>query len=672
MSNYGNEVKLFDDFTPLSKKEWEEFVKKDLKGKDYKKLLTWESTEGFEILPYFTLDDSEHLSWQKSIPGEPPYTRGHTMKPGWVLCDPLFEHKTEIANKSIKNSIDNGAESVLFKLEAFADEGMLGGDLRGLQIQSQNDFDTLFRDIKMDSFIPLFQCGMATPAVLAMYLNYLEKNNFNADKCSAYFSYDPFTWLAKYGSLPGEDQLIDDNINQIIPFKKFKPLVADGLFYHSAGATIVQEFGIVLAIGSEFLSRGLKNNKSATDVADAFYARVSAGSLLFPEIAKLRALRTLWNKVVSAYDPEAEDSGLFIHSVTSNWNKSILDPHNNMIRATTEVLSAVIGGADMITAEPYDSHFRLPNEFAKRISRNIHHILKHEAHLAKVADPAAGSWYIEKLTDQIAEKAWDFFRLIENQGGIIKALEGRMIQSAIEASRKEKENAFETQKLTVTGANKYPNKDDELPAGIFRSEFTDSLKKKDENVEVDNAALIESLKKAFKDGASLGDVIPNMLNPQKRLFQPVEPVRLTLKTEALRAAVLKFRELNGRLPKAALLLAGDKKMRKLRALFVQNFLACGGYDIREYQADELQKTIQELKSDKPDIIVLCSSDSEYETLVPPFCEAFSEMNTILVLAGYPEEKMDEYRKAGINYFIHRNSNLVNTLSNLHKNLKIID
>ena len=672
MSEKNQLTNLFDDFDPLSKSDWEKIISRDLNGKEYKKILNWRSGEGFEILPFFVRNDIENNPFPKTVPGSAPFTRGRTTEPGWSICERLYEPDPEKGNRQIKKFIEQEADSVLIKTEAYPDAGMLGGDLTGIQLQSQSDFDALFRDVDLNGILPVFNSGVSTPAILAMYLNHLEENDYDMNSCKAHFYYDPFTWLAKHGSLPVEEHVIDKTISELCGYGNYKTLTGDGHFYHSSGATIVQEIGIVLAIGSEFLQRAAESGVPVSDAASSFHARISAGSLLFPEIAKLRALRTLWNKVVTAYDPDSNSSPLLIHSETSPRNKSALDPYNNMLRVTTEALSAVVGGADFITVDPFDAQFREPNDFSQRISRNVQHILKHEAHLSKVNDPGAGSYYLEKLTDKIAAESWDFFRMIEKEGGIVKALEGRMVQDAIKESHDSRQTAFDTQKKSMIGVNKHPRPDEELPKTFYRSEFTDSLHQTDFEMGEDTDHLIEALQSAFENNAALGDVISKLLNPQKQWFQPVEPARLSSTVEQLRAATKAFTKKEDRKPKAALLLAGDKKMRKARASFSQNFLGCGGYELEEFTVDgDFEDTVSTIRDYKPDIVVLCSSDAEYDSLVKPFCDAFREPPPILILAGYPADKIDEYRSAGISFFIHRKANLVGTLQQIHKQLNII-
>ena len=670
MNNIEKNSDLFSEFDELPKEEWELLITRELNLGDYKKRLAWKSKEGFEIDPFYVKDDIGHLPYPKYQPGKWPFTRGNSAEPRWLICEQIFEHKPVDINRQIRSALEKDADAVRVFIEAHADEGMLGGDLRGAQVQSQNDFNLLFEGVEPGELTPVFDTGIATPVYLAMYLNYLDQNKTDPDEASAYFSYDPFTWFAKHGREPVDDSTLKRIIAELTSYSKIRNLNANGLFYQTAGATIVQEIGIVLAIGSEFLCRAVNSGISAEKVVSSFYATVSSDSQLFPGIAKLRALRTLWPKVVKAYEPDAsENARLPIHSVTSSWNKSALDAHNNMLRLTTETLAAALGGAELITTLPFDSHFRTPNDFSLRISRNVQHILKHESYLTKVADPAAGSYYIEQLTDTLCRQGWDFFKMIEKQGGIVEAFKGRMLQQSIENAASEKINAVRFQKKSLVGVNKYPGADEEVTESFYRDEFTDSLKKSEDDFKIPEENLIENIREAFSNGAKPGDLISSFLDPAKQTYPPVVPGRLARPFEELRADVKKYADKKGSVPKVALLLAGDKKMSRARSSFSQNFLGCAGYQIDEYLAyDNFENEAKNVKKDGAQVIVLCSSDSDYDELIGPFRNSFSDENTVLILAGYPEGKTEHYRKAGIDFFIHRKSDIVDTLSKINRKL----
>jgi len=663
---------LFSEFNELSKQEWESLINEDLNIDDYKKRLAWKSDEGFVIQPFFVKDEIAQLPYPKCQPGKLPFTRGNSADADWKICEQIFDHKPGDINKQIRSVRNKGVDSFRIYAEPSADEGMLGGDLRGAQVHSQHDFNSLFEGIEPGDINFVFDTGIASPAYLAMFLNILDQKKANPDDVAACFSFDPFAWLSSRGREPHDENTMNRHIAEMASYKLFRTLNANGLFYQTAGATIVQEIGIILATGSEFLNRALNAGISADAVVSSFYATVSSDSQLFPGIAKLRALRTLWPKVVGAYDSEvSKNARLPVHSVTSSWNKSSLDAYNNMLRVTTETVAAALGGAELITTLPYDSHFKSPNDFSLRIARNVQHILKHESHLTKVADPAAGSYYIEQLTDTLCREGWEFFKMIEKQGGIVEAIKGRMLQHAIENAASGKMDTVRFQKKSLVGVNKYPDTDKETPVTNYRDEFTDSLKKSGDDFEIDGENLVENLKKAFSRGATLGDLLTSILDPAKQMYPPIVPIRLAGPFEKLRMEVKDFEAKYGSAPKVALLLAGDKKMSRARSSFSQNFLGCAGYQIDEYPAyDDLKAEAGKVKKEGVNAVVLCSSDADYESLVGPFCNIFSDEDTVMILAGYPGGKTKEYKKAGIDFFIHRKSDILDALSNLNRKLNL--
>ncbi|MDX2154096.1 MAG: methylmalonyl-CoA mutase family protein [Bryobacteraceae bacterium] len=275
--------------------------------------------------------------------------------------------------------------------------------------------------------------------------------------------------------------------------------------WHDQGATAVQELAYALSAAVEQLANGSK---------PAFVFAI--GSNYFFEIAKLRAARLLWQQVAQAF---GATEPVAIYARTARSNKSLFDPYTNLLRVTTEALSAAIGGCDALTVEAYgfDSH----------LAANVHHIVKEEAHIDKVADPAAGSYYVESLTHSLAQEAWKLFQQVEAQGGFTAAKPA--IEAAIAASRTAKEKAVASRRRTLVGVNNYPNTMEKTPAsGIIPARW--------------------------------------------RLAQPFENIR---------NRTLRYAKANGRYPKVLLLKRGDVKMRMARAQFCLNFFGCAGFDIVE-------------------------------------------------------------------------------------------
>jgi len=444
-------------------------------------------------------------------------------------------------------------------------------------------------------------------------------------------------------------------------------LAADGAFYHNCGATIIQELGIALSIASEYLANVPEDKRK--QAAKKIWMHLSAGSLYFPEIAKFRAARLLWTRVLDGYNLDS-DIPLTVHTSTSMWNKSIADPHNNMLRATTEATSAAVGGANRITIHPYNTTFEASDTFSRRIARNVSHILDEESHLTAVDNPGDGSYYVEVLTDEIAKKAWEFFQLIEKQGGFQKAVEADIIQVEVGKSRKAKEEALNTRELVLTGVNNYPDADQELPDNLFQSTPADSLPQTDSEPEIDDDHLIDSLTDAFKNGASVGDVISSFLTPQKQLNTALKTYRAAKPFEELRLRTQSLAKSRGKEVSAHLIPIGNKRMRKARATFSQNYLGCAGFQVKNHLGfDSVEEAAKDISIDEADIFVLCSSDEEYPELVEDFCETFGD-ESVLILAGYPKDHLESFKEAGIDLFIYSGSNILETLSEVQDKLGI--
>ncbi|WP_165779137.1 methylmalonyl-CoA mutase family protein [Rhodohalobacter barkolensis] len=643
------ETNLFSDFEPVSRKQWEEQIKKDLKGADYKEKLSWETLEGLTPLPFYRSDDLEKVKYSKSN------TIHQKISSTWTECEPISGSKPSEANEQINKSIEGGVNAFQIRCDISYSDGAIGGNMIGTQLQSQHNFDELISGIDLTDKTLYFDSGMNTPALLAML------QNSDTEIRNAAFFFDPFTFTASHGREPLPTDQLNSIINQLSGDHDFKTLTADGLFYHTSGASIIQELGISLAIASEYLARSTK--EKLTQTARSILFRLSAGPLYFPEIAKFRAVRILWANLLDAYGIDSSVP-LPIHAETTPQNQTLSDPHNNLLRATTEAMSAVIGGVDSLLIQPHDSQFNRSNPFSSRISRNIHHIINEESHFGKVADPAAGSYYVEVLTDEIAEKSWEFFQMIEKQGGFMESLKNRVIQPKVADSKKRKLEAYATGKRTLVGTNNYPNSDEELPDVVISTDFTNALEVTDDSAEIDLSNLISSLSEAFKSDALVGDLFSSYFEPQKVLYTTLEPFRAGEIFESIRRRTEKEVEKNGKNTRVQLVPIGNIKWRKLRATFASNILGCAGFEIDSpIGYNSAEEAFNELKNSTSDLYVLCGADADYEEMTKSFCAKFSK-HGLLILAGKPADSdlESKYRDYGIQHFIYSGMNIPKVLS----------
>ncbi|MDZ7720086.1 MAG: methylmalonyl-CoA mutase family protein [Balneolaceae bacterium] len=650
-TNKNGQKKRLWDFEPVSKIKWEEQVKEDLKGADYKAKLSWNPHEGFKAAPFYTREDLKDLE----------HNAEDTIlsKAKWSCCEPIYETTPEKVNGAIKKAIRKESGSFYIQSKSSWKSGMLGGDMHGAQIQKQTDFDRFMDGIEVENVDFTFDSGMTTPALVAMMKNH--SKNFSNSK----FIFDPFAYIAERGRLPIGEEKLKAIVNDLASQKNMKTLCADGLFYHRAGATIVQELGIALAAASEYLSLIDEENKE--NAVNTLFVRLAAGPLYFPEIAKFRAIRLLWNQLMAAYGFKNSPE-LTVIAETSKTNKTLTDQHNNLIRTITESMSAVLGGVNQLMVHPYDFLESTPGEFSRRIARNVQYILREESHFDKVADPSAGSYYIENLTSTIAKKAWEYFQSIENEGGILQSLKNGSIQEVINRSEQEREDAVNRGKNILVGTTYYANAEEELPDVSDPRSFADSLKLTDYEFNEAGNKLIKSLQQAFKKEATVGDVIESMLKPEKVLYQTIEETRIGAIFDEIRLRTDSLSEKTGIEPVVHLIPVGDVKWRNARATFSHNTLGCGGFTIDHPTGyDSINKATEKIETGDADIFVLCSSDKEYENLIEPFCEAFADKG-ICILAGHPGDNEERYRTAGIDLFIHKSMNIPAMLLNIQNDL----
>ncbi len=659
-----NQESLFEEFPPVSREKWEQLIKKDLGGADYKKKLRWDTGEGVEVLPFYRRDDID------SYPPLLPEHRGR-----WTICAPVFDRSVEEANDSARRAIAGGADALQFKIRLRSTSGMLGGDLEGTSVQGQEDFNKLFENIDLENIAVAFDTGMASPLILAMARNHLDDLSPNS-KPKLSFSYDPFTYIAEKGQLPKRRPLLENEIVDLaqnaLDLPGLKTLCAGGRFWHNTGGLAIHELGLSLASASEYLALLTDRGMAVGDAAKTIHFRLAAGAKYFPEIAKFRAMRTLWKQLLESYGCQQEISA-HIHAESSTWNKTLYDAHMNMLRTTTEAMAAAIGGADILTVKPFDRAFREPDPFSQRIAKNSQIIMQEESYFDKVADPAAGSYYIEKLTHEIAGEAWDYFREVEKEGGVMTSLENGSVQATIESVQQQRDYAIARRGRIFVGTNQYPNPDERMKDDIDSPFTAVSLEETDYEFDPDTGeeALITAIRSALAEGARLGDLVPNLYQEDwsKHEIRTVSAYRGARDFEELRLATEKHSDT----PRVLTLPMGDKKMRKARSTFTSNFFGCAGYEIEDpIGFDSVEKAAEAVRETVPDIAVICSSDKEYEELVPALLDKIkgTDPKPLVVVAANPEKLPDLASDDRLEPFIFSGSNVLKTLQTFHQKLGI--
>lgn len=611
---------LFSDFPAVSTQEWMDKITVDLKGADYEKRLVWKTYEGFKVKPFYRQEDLEGLKTTEGLPGQFPYLRGNKKNDNtWFIRQDIQVDNPEEANAKALDLLNKGIDSLGFKIK--------GKDV------SEEFIHTLLKDICCECIELNFKtCQRQTVKLARFVTQYFKEKGYAPEKLQGSFNFDPIGKMLKKGKdrselIPTAKELIEI----LTPYPSFRCIAVNSLQLNNAGAYIYQELGYALAWGNQYLACMTEAGVPVDTAAQKIKFNFGISSNYFMEIAKFRAARLLWAQIVNEYKPSCLCACQMIaHAETSHFNLTLFDAHVNLLRTQTEAMSAALAGVDSMTVTPFDQAYESPNEFSERIARNQQLLLKEEAHLNRIVDPAAGSYYIENLTVSIAKQAWELFLQVEEEGGMTEAVKAGRIQEAVNGSNKARHEAVSKRKEILLGTNQYPNFT-EL-AGE-KSPLTSACCCGNENEESDTE------------------------------FAALNTDRAASEFEALRLQT----EHSGKRPKAFMLTIGNLAMRQARAQFSCNFLACAGYEVIDNLGfPSVEEGVKAAINAQADIIVLCSSDDEYAEYAIP---AFQEVNgrALFIVAGAPA-CMDDLKAAGIENFIHVRCNVLETLREYNKKL----
>ena len=416
--------KLFEEFSHKTLKQWNDKIISDLKGNNYENLI-WESPENIKVDPIYNTESTNKLKGD--------CTFNHL---DWEIEQSL----NNPTNKQILNCLNKGTSALLLKdIPSYDLENLLENVLiQYIQTNIQ------FKSIKnsLDTFISL-----------------IEKRGLEKQSIKGSLHFDPLMDCLKKGALNNDlwenFRLIQE---KIIDLKAFKSINIQGVEYHNAGASISQELAFTLAQLSEYFTNvpHLEPNK--------IQISLGVSTNYFFEIAKFRAIRILWTQILNAF--KKNFIPLYLRAETGLRTCTIFDPYVNMLRTTSQSMSAALGGANIINTSSFNAAFKNDDDFAQRIARNISLILKEESYFHKVSDPSAGSYYIENLTNELSLKAWALFQEIEANGGWIKAVQSNFIQDIIENNAAKQKQSLESNKTHLLGTNLFPNLEEKMTSEV--------------------------------------------------------------------------------------------------------------------------------------------------------------------------------------------------------------
>jgi methylmalonyl-CoA mutase len=674
------------EFPPHTYAEWREAAEALLKGRDFEKALRTRTAEGIVLEPLYMEEVVKRSV--TGVPGLGSRVRGSRvsgyLEKGWLVSQELSAPTPEELNAVALEALQGGQNELNIWLDLPGRRGLDAEQkdrsvgVCGVSVSTVGDVKRLLQGIHMQMISLYWHAGVAAPALLALLATALRERGQELGVVQGCLGFDPVGWKVESGSYPGSEEAVAALMVDLFEVTEremphLQVFDVQGHGYHDAGGSSVQEMAAVLATAVYYLKTLQAAGIEPARVAARMRLSVSIGGQTFLEIAKLRAMRLLWSRVLEAFGVE-DACPMHLHARTGLWNKTVLDPYVNLLRTTTEAFSAVIGGCDSLHVAPFDEVIRESDPFSRRIARNTHSILLEECDLGRVIDPAGGSWAVESLTDQMARLAWKQFQEIEGAGGIVRVLESGRLQEQIEEVRRARELALEERKDVLVGTNSYAQVNETflkraaVDYEVVRRERESALEmwktlREASDVEAALASVraaapgqqMSGLMAAAAAGATLGELTAALsLGADAKASQPLrvrrggEPFeQLRLTAESMRAA--------GRAPSILQINMGPSRGYRLRADWTSGFFQAGGLSVlNETDFPGIDAALESLRSSGARAAILTSSDATYGESAVEWATAIKAAcpQVRLYLAGAPGEQEAAWRAAGIDDFVH--------------------
>ena len=685
-SAVGGREPLLSEFEPATHEQWRAAAEAALKGAPFDKKLLTKTPEGITLQPIYPASSLDGLPHLGGLPGVAPFVRGsrslgHAVTP-WEVCEELVDPLPADAGAALRADGDRGLTGVILRADRAAragldpdraEQGVVGDD--GVSIASADDFEQVLESFDPAQHALYLEPGESGLPLASLLFAMARRKGIDTEALRGSGGFDPLGTLAATGTLDRPIERALDEAASLAAWSRehapsWRPIAASGRPYHDAGASAIEELGFTLATGVAYARALVERGLPVDEACAAIGFRFSVGTSFFTEVAKLRAARLVWAQAVAAFDGGEAARRAWIQARSSAWSTTAADPWVNMIRVTTETFSAVIGGADSVVAAPFDEAVRLPDDFSRRVARNVQSVLADESNLGKVIDPAGGSRYVETLTHEIAEQAWELFREVERKGGIAASLAAGFPQERIAETAKWRADQLGKRRAALIGTNTFPNPaekplDRRTPDfGAVRTARVEALasSKKPAGDQLgaiagaEGAAKVGAAIEAASVGASLGQIHSAVRNEGEAVeIEPLAIHRAGDMYEQLRERAAAIEASRGERPRVFLANMGPIKQHKARADFTTGFFEVGFFEVLGNDGFETPELAAEAALESgADVAVICSTDPTYPELVPRFTAVLEKASPRprVVLAGYPKDQVEAHKAAGVDDFIH--------------------
>jgi len=695
------EFSLGDDFPPASYDEWRALAEADLEGASFEQKLVTHTYEGIDIQPVYTRRDRPGEDDPNGFPGLPPFVRGSrplgAVRTGWDLRPEHAHPDPAVTNLAILDDLQGGATSLLLRLDVAARNGLDPDDPAaaelagrdGLMAYDAADLGMALANVHLDLVGVTMEAGAAFLPAAAMLVALWRRQGGTSDQARGAFNADPLAVLARDGQLPVPAEAALTLMANLAAWtaQNYPQVTAVRVGtapYHHAGATAAQDVGFGMATAVEYLRAMTSGVNPAARLDVDTAARqilfgISLGTHHFLAIAKLRAARRLWARVVEACGGSPDARAMRVHARVSKRVLTLRDPYVNLLRNTVACFAAGIGGAEAITSVPFDAVAGPPDALSRRIARNTVLVLQEEARLHRVIDPPGGSWYLDWLTDQVANKAWGIFQEVERGGGMLRAIQSGWVAKQIDSAFAPRARNLARRKEGITGVSEFPNVGEApvvrpAPDRIsLRAEATRRLA----SARRGNPALTAlaadwrdagpttaTVVEAAEQGASIGQLARALgFHAEPTVIPPLSPHPFAEPFEELRAASDSWQAVHGKRPRVFLANMGSAAHHTARATYAKNFFEAGGFEVIGNNGFRAAAAATKAFTDSgASVAVICSSDKLYPEVVPEVAPNLKAAGArTVVLAGNPGANEPAWRGAGVDRFIFIKCDVLATL-----------
>lgn len=685
-----------DEFTPPTYEEWKQACIELLKGAPFEKKMYTKTYEGITFEPMYFRNTTEDILPKKSYPGAGDYLRGANVNGyvnnAWGIAQACDETLPEDNNELLKHEIDKGSTIYNVQLDC-ATQGAV--DARncdhpgkgGVSLTTLEDVEKLLDGLKLDKYPLYIYAGQSSLPIMALVVAAVKKNGGDLSKLRGVIGANPIAELAADGKL---DQSLDKLFDEAAAAAKWsiknapelKTFFVKSDVFSNGGANDIQELAYTLSAAVTYLRALLDRGLTIEEAAEQIMFGFSAGANYFMQVAKFRAIRPLWAEIIKAFGGSEKVQHIHVHARPAYFFKTIYDPYVNMLRNTSELFSAVVGGVDSFENAPFDEPIRKGDEFSRRIARNMQIILQEEFGLLQPIDPAGGSWAVETLTKQIKEKVWAEFQNIESKGGIVAALKEGYPQAEIEKVLADRFKAIASRRDRIVGNNMYANMVEERldprPEDFAENKkvrtaaienYLGKVNAKDALGKVD-ANNFDTVIDAAAAGATIAELRAALGTGSSDEVKTIGKHRWSEKFEQLRETTEKFKADKGDNVKIFLANMGPIPQHKARADFTRGFLEVGAFEVLGNNGFKtVDEAAQAAEESGADAVVICSTDATYPEIVPALAPKLHEVlpNATVYLAGTaPAELVETYKQAGIDDYINIRSNCYQTLAAMQK------